>query len=80
MCAARVQTYHIADPECLVSPTEIRHRPIGAPSTANARETLSSDWLPQGRLRVGLTAGASTPNNIVGQVIETLEQFAAQGS
>jgi len=80
ICAARVQTYHIADPECLVSPTEIRHRPIGAPSTANARETLSSDWLPQGRLRVGLTAGASTPNNIVGQVIETLEQFAAQGS
>jgi 4-hydroxy-3-methylbut-2-enyl diphosphate reductase IspH len=26
---------------------------------------------------VGLTAGASTPNNIVGQVIETLERFTS---
>jgi 4-hydroxy-3-methylbut-2-enyl diphosphate reductase IspH len=28
---------------------------------------------------VGLTAGASTPNNIVGQVIETLERFTGIG-
>jgi 4-hydroxy-3-methylbut-2-enyl diphosphate reductase IspH len=27
-------------------------------------------------LTIGLTAGASTPNNIVGQVIERLERFA----
>lgn len=77
ICAAHVRTYHIADPDCLVSPAHIRHRPIGAPSTANAPETLSSDWLPSGRVVVGLTAGASTPNNIVGQVIETLERFTA---
>ena len=34
ICAERVPTYHIADPACLVSSAEIRHRPIGAPSTA----------------------------------------------
>ena len=35
-------------------------------------------WLPRlGPLIVGLTAGASTPNNIVGQVIERLGRFAA---
>jgi 4-hydroxy-3-methylbut-2-enyl diphosphate reductase IspH len=28
---------------------------------------------------VGLTAGASTPNNIVGQVIQRLERFSAEG-
>ena len=76
ICAARVRTYHIADPDCLVGPDRIRHRPIGAPSTTNAPEIVTADWLPrEGRLAVGLTAGASTPNNIVGQVIETLSRF-----
>ena len=78
ICADRVRTYHIADPDCLVSPTEIRHRPIGAPSTTNAPEIHTTGWLPvRGAVVVGLTAGASTPNNIVGQVIETLSRFAA---
>jgi 4-hydroxy-3-methylbut-2-enyl diphosphate reductase len=76
ICDRRVRTYHIADPDCLVSPTQIRHRPVGAPSTAQAPEAISDGWLPaNGPLRVGLTAGASTPNNIVGQVIETLARF-----
>jgi 4-hydroxy-3-methylbut-2-enyl diphosphate reductase len=77
ICAARVQTYHIAEPDCLISATEIRHRPVGPPSTVNAVEAVTRDWLPKGLLRVGLTAGASTPNNIVGQVIETLGRFTS---
>jgi 4-hydroxy-3-methylbut-2-enyl diphosphate reductase len=78
ICAARVLTFHIADPGCLLSPERIRHRPIGAPSTTHAAEVITERWLPgAGRVAVGLTAGASTPNNIVGQVIETLERFTA---
>jgi 4-hydroxy-3-methylbut-2-enyl diphosphate reductase len=74
ICAERTPTFHIADPDCLVSADEIRHRPVGAPSTAKGREQVRLDWLPpSGPLRIGLTAGASTPNNIVGQVIEKLE-------
>ena len=76
ICAERVPTFHIADPDCLVSAAEIRHRPIGAPSTASVPESVSRDWLPAGPVKVGLTAGASTPNNIVGQVIERLEALA----
>jgi 4-hydroxy-3-methylbut-2-enyl diphosphate reductase len=76
ICAERVPSYHIAEPGCLVSATEIRHRPIGVPSTAPVPETASFDWLPPGPLSIGLTAGASTPNNIVGQVIERLEKLA----
>jgi 4-hydroxy-3-methylbut-2-enyl diphosphate reductase len=76
ICAARVPTYHIADPDCLVSGERVKHRPIGAPSTAQTTEAIAEDWLPRsGPLMVGLTAGASTPNNIVGQVIETLARF-----
>jgi len=76
ICAARVRTYHIADPASLLSAERIRHRPVGAPSTAPAAEVVSEHWLPaSGPIVIGLTAGASTPNNIVGQVIETLERF-----
>jgi 4-hydroxy-3-methylbut-2-enyl diphosphate reductase len=78
ICAAKVPTYHIADPECMVSAHEIHHRLVGAPSTTVGTEASTRDWLPPtGRLVVGLTAGASTPNNIVGEVIQRLERFAS---
>jgi 4-hydroxy-3-methylbut-2-en-1-yl diphosphate reductase len=76
ICADRVRTFHIADPDCLVSRDEVRHRPIGAPSTTVGREEITRDWLPStGSLTVGLTAGASTPNNIVGKVMKRLDEF-----
>ena len=78
ICADRVRTFHIAEPECLISSNEIRYRPVGMPSTAPCQEEVQLDWLPAtGPLTIGLTAGASTPNNIVGQAIERLEQFGA---
>jgi len=76
ICAERVPTYHIAGTSALLSGTQIRHRPIGAPSTAEVAEVVTAGWLPPGPVIVGLTAGASTPNNIVGQVIERLEVVA----
>jgi 4-hydroxy-3-methylbut-2-enyl diphosphate reductase len=77
ICAERVPTFHIAEPEGLVSSGEIRHRPVGAPSTATGIERVSSGWLPDvGPLTIGLTAGASTPNNIVGEVIRRLDSYA----
>ena len=75
ICADRVATFHIADPECLISADEILHRPVGAPSTTTGRELRTRGWLPGGQVTVGLTAGASTPNNIVGQIIKKLEEF-----
>jgi 4-hydroxy-3-methylbut-2-enyl diphosphate reductase len=80
ICATRVRTFHIADPNCLLSAERIRHRPVGPPSTAAPSEVVTESWLPpNARVVVGLTAGASTPNNIVGEVIETLERFTAAG-
>jgi 4-hydroxy-3-methylbut-2-en-1-yl diphosphate reductase len=75
ICAAEVPTFHIADTGCLVSPEQIRHRPDGA-----AGEVTSTGWLPREKdLSVGLTAGASTPDVIVGQVIERLGVLAGAG-
>jgi 4-hydroxy-3-methylbut-2-enyl diphosphate reductase len=82
ICAERVATYHIADPACLVSPDEIRYRPVtppGAPK-GSAFESVARDWLPAGTVAVGLTAGASTPNNIVGEVVERLERFTSEAA
>ena len=79
ICADHVRTLHIADPACLISCDEIRFRPVGPPSTVTGRETTTRDWLPgHSPLVVGLTAGASTPNNIVGQVIRRLDEFCNQ--
>src|SRR5690606_25210314 len=80
ICAARVPTYHIADVDCLESSVRIRHRPVPGPDEhpATVDEIVAEGWLPSGPLRIGLTAGASTPNNIVGRAIARLAEFAGE--
>ena len=63
-------TYHIADSTCLVSPSEIRHKPVDEPE-----EEVARDWLHSGRLTIGITAGASTPDVKVDESIERLISF-----
>jgi 4-hydroxy-3-methylbut-2-enyl diphosphate reductase len=67
MGSLAMPTFHIEDEECMFSKSEIRHRD---PHSGDIVKTQG--WLPEGKLIVGVTAGASTPNNIVGQVIERL--------
>jgi 4-hydroxy-3-methylbut-2-enyl diphosphate reductase len=63
----------VADNDCLVSAHEIRHKPVGVKS-----ETTTRGWFPTaGPVAVGLTAGASTPDNSVGDAILKLESFAS---
>jgi len=71
ICAASRPTFHIADPDCLVSVDEIRHRPVGEKT-----EVVASAWLPAtGNVTIGLTSGASTPDNLVGAAIDRLSTF-----
>jgi 4-hydroxy-3-methylbut-2-enyl diphosphate reductase len=71
ICAGRLPTYHIADPDHLVSALEIRHKPVDA-----KQEVVGRGWLGNGPLVIGLTSGASTPDNLVEQVIRRLEILA----
>jgi 4-hydroxy-3-methylbut-2-en-1-yl diphosphate reductase len=72
ICADRVPTFHIAEPEALLTADEIRHKPIDS-----SREVTTRAWLPrEGAVTVGLTSGASTPDNLVGTVIRRLDELA----
>jgi 4-hydroxy-3-methylbut-2-en-1-yl diphosphate reductase len=71
ICAERLPTFHIADPDGLASDTQIRHKPAGA-----KQEATTQDWLPSGPLAIGLTSGASTPDNLVDSVIRRLDSLA----
>jgi len=70
ICHEKAPTYHIEDATCIDPKAgTIRFRPVGG-KTEERRE----GWLPEGRVMIGVTAGASTPNNKIG---ETVERIAA---
>jgi 4-hydroxy-3-methylbut-2-enyl diphosphate reductase len=64
IAAGRVPTYHIQHAGEILSQGRIRHR-----DTKSGEIRESDGWLPDGELRIGLTAGASTPNLEVGRVV-----------
>jgi 4-hydroxy-3-methylbut-2-en-1-yl diphosphate reductase len=66
ICAPRLPTFHISGAD-RIEGTVIRHRPVGGHD-----EIAAESWLPAGEVTVGLTAGASTPNNVVGEVVERI--------
>jgi 4-hydroxy-3-methylbut-2-enyl diphosphate reductase len=67
LCAERVPTYHIEDASGIDPEAgTVRYRIAGIKHV----EAMRADWMPAGRpLRIGLTAGASTPNNKIGETV-----------
>jgi 4-hydroxy-3-methylbut-2-en-1-yl diphosphate reductase len=70
MCREHTRTYHIQDAVC-IDPVEgtIRHKPVLDPK---APEVEDGSWLPEGPFVLGITAGASTPNNKIGEAISRI--------
>jgi 4-hydroxy-3-methylbut-2-enyl diphosphate reductase len=61
------RSYHVASGDC-INGDVIRHKPPGTP--LDSREEVEEEgWLPEGPVRIGLTAGASTPNSQIGLTI-----------
>jgi 4-hydroxy-3-methylbut-2-enyl diphosphate reductase len=74
LCSETVRTFHVEDADDIDPDAgTIRHRPLGA-----KEDVESSDWLSRtGQVRVGVTAGASTPNNKIGEAVGRI--FATRG-
>jgi 4-hydroxy-3-methylbut-2-enyl diphosphate reductase len=74
LCSETVRTFHVEDAED-IDPASgtIRHRPLG-----HKEETVTADWITSaGPVRIGVTAGASTPNNKIGEAVGRI--FAIRG-
>jgi 4-hydroxy-3-methylbut-2-enyl diphosphate reductase len=67
ICAERVPTYHIEDASGLDPETgTVHYRVAGVQHVEDTRE----GWMPTDRpVRIGVTAGASTPNNKIGETV-----------
>jgi 4-hydroxy-3-methylbut-2-enyl diphosphate reductase len=62
-------SYHIDSAERIISPHTIEHKPLG-------KEIMqTNDWLPPGKIKVGVTSGASTPDKIVAEAIARIFAF-----
>ena len=67
MCREYTVTYHVEDAVCIDTTTGlVRHKPELDP---HAPEVVARDWLPDGPFELGITAGASTPNNKIGEAV-----------
>ncbi len=84
MCRQHTPTFHIEDAVCIdVEAGSIRHKPDLDPGTP---EVTERGWIPPGPFQLGITAGASTPNNKIGEAvlrvlkIRGIEVDAAPGS
>jgi 4-hydroxy-3-methylbut-2-enyl diphosphate reductase len=68
---AGVPTYHIEDASSLAA-DRIRHQPVGTSEVVEA-----TGWLPaEGPIRVGFTAGASTPDTRLAAVMQRVAELA----
>jgi 4-hydroxy-3-methylbut-2-en-1-yl diphosphate reductase len=69
-----VPSYHIDDAACMLSRSQIRHLPIGTHA-----EVIHENWWPSKMpLNIGVTAGASTPNNKIGDTVVRLFELSGE--
>ncbi len=66
LCAGEVPTYHIENSSAIDPDAKSIHFRA---SLIKHVETDAAHWLPAGPVRIGVTAGASTPNNMIGDVV-----------
>lgn len=74
LCAERVTTYHIEDAQCIDPAQGVIHHRVGM----TPDDVATPGWLAvDGPIHVGLTAGASTPNNKIAEAISRI--FVTRG-
>jgi len=75
ICSERVpRTFHVSGPSCL-NGARLEHQPLGLKRS----ETVDA-WLPDGPVTIGFTSGASTPDSVMGQVVERVLALRGHGA
>ena len=70
----KLPTYFVLNASRLISQHEIRHYNLH-----QRAEEVANDWLPEGAVVVGITAGASCPNNLIEETLIRLFQLRGIG-
>jgi len=70
IAATFTPTFHIQEAASIVDADTIRHKPAGS-----KEEVTTRGWFPDRARMIGITAGASTPNNQIGETIERMLAF-----
>jgi 4-hydroxy-3-methylbut-2-en-1-yl diphosphate reductase len=68
-----IRSFHIDGPSCIGPGNIIKHKPQNETTCV-----LENNWLPAGEITIGITAGASTPDQVVAEVLESV--FALRAS
>ncbi len=61
-----IPSYHIDSGDRLLDNNTIEHKPL------DGEITIQKNWLPDGKLKIGVTSGASTPDKVVEDVISKI--------
>ena len=61
-----IPSYHIDSPQRILSGESMEHKPLGK------EVEVATNWLPPGKIKVGVTSGASTPDRAVEETIEKI--------
>lgn len=61
-----IPSYHIDSGDRLLNGNKIEHKPL------DRELEIKKNWLPEGKITVGVTSGASTPDKVVEDVIERI--------
>ncbi len=61
-----IPSYHIDSAERIGPGNQVFHKPL------NGDIEVQENWLPEGKITIGVTSGASTPDKVVEEVIEKI--------
>jgi 4-hydroxy-3-methylbut-2-enyl diphosphate reductase len=66
-----IPSYHIDCAERILPGNRIEHKPLGGDLV------IAENWLPEGKIVVGVTSGASTPDKVVEDAIDRIFELKA---
>jgi 4-hydroxy-3-methylbut-2-en-1-yl diphosphate reductase len=69
----QIPSYHIDSDARILADNRIEHKPLGK------ELEIAENWLPTGKIVVGVTSGASTPDKVVEEAIERIFASKLEG-